>query len=157
MASLSLTNAACNYLVASFEAALAPKPKDAEEDSKHYKSSDARMCNEMLMPFDCALVEYRRQMEEATKRIGKLNADSIRPDLTPDVLQAMNAKFSQMLSSELEDLAQGPGVKATTVELNGTLFKWLKEEWPAVNRPSNYKQRAIAAQVTAALDAAKKE
>jgi dsDNA-binding SOS-regulon protein len=69
------------------------------------------------------------------------------------------AKYEVMRTNEQEDLAQSEkeGKALVKIDLNETLFKWLKEEWPSVNRPVNYKQRAIAAQVSAAIDAVKKE
>lgn len=145
---LDISNAACFYLVTSFEVVLASR----DADTKKYTGSNSRICNEVLMSFDCSIIEYRNRMEAVTARIAKQSADSISPELSSDVLQALHAKFSQILSSELESLAQGEGRRVVKVELNETLLRWLREEWLLVNHPSNYKQRSLATEISSSLE-----
>jgi hypothetical protein len=151
-----MSAACCSYLVACFEAALMPAPEKppAGYDGKHYTGSDVRLCNAMLFPLDCAIAEYRSKVETISRKWAKELSVSIKPELAKEVLEAMRSKFMQMISDDTEELAQGEdGQKSVSFQLDDTLWKRLKEDWPAVNRPANYKQRALAARITSALDA----
>lgn len=158
MPELKVSNAACQYLVSRFEVSLAPAPKEADRpkdyDLKHYTASEARIINGFLFPIDCAIVEFRMKDEALTTKWTKQAHELIKSGMPQSDIDAIHGRSSSLLMEERENLYSTEGKALATFTLDATLLKRLKEEWPTVDRPINYKQRSLSYQVTAALDKA---